>query len=154
MSQVTLAGNVSGTGIFTVAAPNSNTNRTLTLPNNSGTVITTASTGAVTDTMLATLVVPIGVGQTWQNVTASRAAGTTFTNTTGRPIQVNISGRTFSLTSTLTLIVSGVSVHQSFFTFNVGTIIAPGTLTAVVPAGATYLVTSSNYTIQIWAELR
>jgi hypothetical protein len=39
MSQVTLQGNASGTGIFTVAAPNSNTNRTLSLPDATGTVI-------------------------------------------------------------------------------------------------------------------
>jgi hypothetical protein len=40
MSQVTLEGNASGTGIFTVAAPNSNTNRTLTLPDATGTLVT------------------------------------------------------------------------------------------------------------------
>lgn len=30
----------------------------------------------------------IGVGQTWQDMTASRSIGTTYQNTTGRPIQV------------------------------------------------------------------
>lgn len=43
MSQLTIAGNASGTGIFTVAAPNSNTNRTLTLPNATGTVALTTN---------------------------------------------------------------------------------------------------------------
>ncbi len=43
MSKITLAPNPSGTGIFTVAAPNSNTNRTLTLPDNTGTILTSAS---------------------------------------------------------------------------------------------------------------
>lgn len=33
----------------------------------------------------------IGVGQTWQNVTASRAFGVTYTNTTGKPIVLMIS---------------------------------------------------------------
>ena len=33
----------------------------------------------------------IGVGQTWQDVTASRTRNVTYTNTTGKPIQVNIS---------------------------------------------------------------
>jgi fructose-specific component phosphotransferase system IIB-like protein len=32
----------------------------------------------------------IGVGQTWQNVTASRTTGTAYQNTTGRPIMVAI----------------------------------------------------------------
>jgi hypothetical protein len=41
MSQVKIQGNVSGTGVFTVASPNSNTDRTLTLPDVTGTVATT-----------------------------------------------------------------------------------------------------------------
>lgn len=44
MSLIKLQGNASGTGAFTIAAPNSNTDRTLTLPDNTGTVLTTAST--------------------------------------------------------------------------------------------------------------
>jgi hypothetical protein len=32
MSKISLAPDASGTGIFTIASPNSNTNRTLTLP--------------------------------------------------------------------------------------------------------------------------
>jgi hypothetical protein len=38
VSQVKIQGNASGTGIFTVAAPNSNTDRTITLPDATGTV--------------------------------------------------------------------------------------------------------------------
>jgi hypothetical protein len=38
LSIVKVQGNASGTGIFTVAAPNSNTDRTLTLPDATGTV--------------------------------------------------------------------------------------------------------------------
>lgn len=38
MSSISIAPNPSGTGIFTVAAPNSNTNQTLTLPDASGTL--------------------------------------------------------------------------------------------------------------------
>mgnify|MGYP001338129603 CR=1 FL=1 len=53
MSKVQLAGNASGTGIFTIASPNSNTDRTLTLPDNTGTVVTTGSTGVVTGSMIA-----------------------------------------------------------------------------------------------------
>jgi hypothetical protein len=44
MSKVQLQGNASGTGIFTIASPNSNTDRTLTLPNQTGTLLTNAST--------------------------------------------------------------------------------------------------------------
>jgi hypothetical protein len=43
MSKVQLQGNVSGTGVFTIASPNSNTDRTLTLPDSSGTIATTGT---------------------------------------------------------------------------------------------------------------
>ena len=45
MSQVTISGNAGGTGIFTIASPATNTNRTLTLPDNTGTFLTTGTAG-------------------------------------------------------------------------------------------------------------
>ena len=45
MSKVAIKGNASGTGTFTVEAPNSNTDRTLVLPDEAGTVLT--SGGAI-----------------------------------------------------------------------------------------------------------
>jgi len=55
MSKIALSGNASGTGTFSIQAPNSNTDRTLTLPDEAGTVLTSASdissdnlTGSVT----------------------------------------------------------------------------------------------------------
>jgi len=50
MSLVKIQGNASGTGEFTIAAPNSNTNRTLTLPDATGTIITTAGGAAISGT--------------------------------------------------------------------------------------------------------
>jgi hypothetical protein len=52
MSKVKIEGNASGTGTFTIAAPNSNTDRTLTLPDEAGTVLT--SGGAGTDYLTPT----------------------------------------------------------------------------------------------------
>ena len=49
MSQVTLQGNASGTGIFTLAAPNSNTNRTLNLPDAGGDVVLNDATQTLTN---------------------------------------------------------------------------------------------------------
>ena len=43
MSNVKIQGNASGTGTLTIAAPNTNTDRTLTLPDESGTLLTSAS---------------------------------------------------------------------------------------------------------------
>jgi len=44
MSKISLQPNASGTGTFTLAAPDSNTNRTLTLPDEAGKVLTDVST--------------------------------------------------------------------------------------------------------------
>ena len=48
MSKIALSGDANGTGTLTIASPNTNSDRTLTLPDNTGTVITTASTFAGT----------------------------------------------------------------------------------------------------------
>lgn len=45
MSQIKIIGNTSGTGTFTITTPNSDTSRTLTLPDETGTVLTTATAG-------------------------------------------------------------------------------------------------------------
>ncbi len=45
MSKVQLAGNANGTGIFTIASPNSNTDRTLTLPDQTGTLLSSSAQG-------------------------------------------------------------------------------------------------------------
>lgn len=45
MSKVALSGSALGTGTFTIASPNSNTDRTLSLPDATGTILTTATPG-------------------------------------------------------------------------------------------------------------
>jgi len=50
MSKVAIQGNASGTGTFTIAAPDSNNNNTLTLPDEAGTVLTSATDIAATAT--------------------------------------------------------------------------------------------------------
>ena len=46
MSKVSISGNASGTGVFTIQAPNSNVDRVLSLPDEAGTVLTTAGVPA------------------------------------------------------------------------------------------------------------
>ena len=46
MSKVALSGNASGTGTFTIASPNSNTDQTLTLPDAAGTLTTSEAVAA------------------------------------------------------------------------------------------------------------
>jgi len=52
MSKVVIQGHASGSGDFTIAAPNSDTDRTLTLPDVTGNVVTTGDTSTVTETMI------------------------------------------------------------------------------------------------------
>lgn len=83
-----------------------------------------------------------GYGQTWQNVAGSRVAGTTYYNTTGRPIQLSISSN--SVASNIT--VGGIVV-------GIGNSLAGNYQTPIVPPGASYLL-QSGATIIAWLELR
>ena len=70
MSKIALSGNASGTGTFTLAAPNSNSDRTLNLPDEAGTVLTSASTVAssqITGALNATGSAPIYAARAWVN---------------------------------------------------------------------------------------
>ena len=81
MSSVRLSGNVGGTGIFTVASPNSNNNQTLTLPDSTGTVALTSDiTGGAraelfTTTGTSTFTVPAGVTAVKVTVVAGGGGG-------------------------------------------------------------------------------
>jgi hypothetical protein len=114
-------------------------------PSTSGNVLTSNGTTWTS----AAAPVSLGIGQTWQDVTGSRAVGTTYTNSTGKPIVFFIS--TISTSSNLlTLIVSGVTVATQDTTSGSNN---SANLQAIVPNGATYSATS-NRSIASWVELR
>jgi hypothetical protein len=69
MSKIALTPNASGTGTFTIAAPNSNTNRTLTLQDVSGEVLTTGSTFAGTGPAFSAY---MGANQTVTHITFTK----------------------------------------------------------------------------------
>lgn len=94
----------------------------------------------------------IGAGQSWQDVTANRAWATTYTNTTGRPIQVSITARDPAAGNLyIGLWVGGVRVAEHFYGASM-----QSAATAIVPPGATYKVerADNNDTITSWLELR
>ena len=45
MSSIAITGGATGTGVFSLLAPSTSTNRTLTLPDSNGTILTTATPG-------------------------------------------------------------------------------------------------------------
>lgn len=94
---------------------------------------------------LASSHIPIGVGQTWQNVTGSRATNTTYTNTTGRPIMVYVSIFPSGLTS---IAIGGQSMP-------IASDDKPVYASFIVPAGANYNInTTGTVNINRWFELR
>jgi len=97
-----------------------------------------------------------GAGQTWQNVAASRALSTTYTNSTGRAIFVSVAVVWGNATGTITLTIDGIVVQK--FWSNPDSSDMSLSVSAVVPAGSTYsVVQTSNVAagvIEYWAELR
>lgn len=93
----------------------------------------------------------LGYGQTWQDVTSSRALATTYYNTTGRPIQISVSMNGFGGgASTAQLTISGVVADQAYATASGAT-----TIRAIVPANASYSLVNGGYgAIAAWTELR
>ena len=93
----------------------------------------------------------IGYGQTKQNMMGSRVPGTTYYNTTGRPIIVNISGYRNS-------------VNIAYFQVNgvneCDITIANGTgdrfrVSSIIPPGAPYLLQAlDTTTLSVWTETR
>lgn len=137
------------TGITTPGMTNSGSTSTAGL---------TLSSGSITfpnaDTQAVGPIGGTGSNQTWTSVTGSRAFGTTYTNSTGRPIMVSVSGsnNTNASWAIITPTVGGVTlpdargiVNQSY-----------ATLSFIVPAGATYVITNSGTAValQAWVELR
>lgn len=114
-------------------------------PGTSGNVLTSDGT-----TWQSTSLSAIGVGQTWQNVTASRAVSTTYTNSTGKPILVAIS-TTLSTTQQLILTVDGIEIFANSYNGTSGNV----TVTGIVPNNSTYSVApAGTVSIRTWAELR
>jgi hypothetical protein len=103
--------------------------------------ITATASSAVTTPSATIALNAIGTGQTWQVVTGSRTAGTTYTNSTGKPIMVSI-----QVQNTAVLQVNSVVAATS----GIGN--ASNFIGAIVPAGATYVLSSGPN--QRWSELR
>jgi hypothetical protein len=88
----------------------------------------------------------IGVGQTWQDLTASRAMDVTYTNSTGKPIFVSIYSP--GGTDANALVVDGIVVAKASDSDANTT-----TVYAIVPNNSTYHRPSGSG-VDRWTELR
>ena len=120
MASINIAGDTSGT--ITLSAPLVSGSNTATLP---------AATGELS--MLGTS------GQAWTNLTGSRSASTTYTNSTGKPIQLSVRN-----TNAVIITVNGLDL--GFMSSAAGS-----TMNAIIPNGGTYSYTG---TVDRWFELR
>lgn len=94
----------------------------------------------------------LGFGQTWQDMSGSRAAGASYTNSTGRPIMVAVSVKRTAAVSDIYATVGGVTVSHDY---NSGTnALDRAWVGFVVPNGASYVVQFTAANIDVWAELR
>jgi hypothetical protein len=119
-------------------------------PSTSGNVLTSNGTTWTS----ATPAGGIGIGQTWQDVTGSRAAGTTYTNSTGKPIFISVFGTGSPNSGVMSMTVDGVSLGQQG-SAAVSSGVFYSTMTAIVPNNSTYRVNNVNgWTLGSWAELR
>jgi hypothetical protein len=78
----------------------------------------------------------LGYGQTWQSVT--RTAGTTYYNTTGKPIMVSCSGVCSGAGIATTLTVNGVLATAGVITST-----GSASWVGIVPAGASYIFSAA-----------
>lgn len=98
--------------------------------------------------------VSLGWGQTWQDFTGSRALNTTYTNSTGKPIQVTCSAKSQQSSNRVKVIISGVTILDSYTVDCCGVPqISYFPLSFIVPSGANYRI-EGNFDFSVWAELR
>ena len=123
-----------------------------TLTSTSTTEALTAAQGKVLKDSLDNVVSsPLGVGQTWQDVTSYRQKNVTYTNNTGKPIQLSIIVKDTYATQSVTLNIGGVVAANlpDLAGGNYGF----QQLTAIVPSAQTYRLDTSEI-LSYWAELR
>jgi hypothetical protein len=85
----------------------------------------------------------LGYGQTWQVLTGSRVSGTTYYNTTGKPIQICVG---ITTSNNANVVINGVTIHPA----TANNTICP---TFIVPTANSYSVTVT-ISFFVWSELR
>lgn len=131
----TSAGEINSSGLFNNTLTSTNTNQALT-----------AAQGKILNDQT------FGVGQTWMNVKSERTLGTTYTNTTGKPIYVTVVNEFQNYGDLVEVFVNNIKLLSVDKGFGIGWL---GDTSFVVPAGQTYKVTKEVYpNIQSWMELR
>ena len=156
LRQIQLGDNADTSKNFVISVP-AVADGTLTIERENGTdVLKIDASGKVTCT-LADNLLPLGVGQSIVDVTGSRVAGTTYTNTTGRPIQIIIFSKAASAStiSISRLTINSVSMGEYSARGDGSGSTGRNLLIALIPAGSTYKYENvADATVVTWKELR
>lgn len=121
-----------------------------TLTSTSTTEALTAAQGKVLKDSLDST--SFGVGQTWQDLTSSRASGVTYTNTTGKPKSVAVIAGYYDQDGGLQALVDGVTVGELYGEAPSGNGYWKGTLNFTVPLSSTYRIEGGSNVLR-WVEL-
>lgn len=158
MSKVAIIGNAAGAGIFTIASPNSNTDRTLTMPNTSGTIETfqtislfsasassQAITGGGTPTKIASFGTPEIDNKSWWS-----AANQRYTPQVAGWYAVNASF--FAASTTASIPLSAVIIYRNGV--NIGSFFARSPNQPNLQADISRIVYANGSTdyIELWGR--
>jgi hypothetical protein len=126
----------------------------LVAPSTSGNVLTSNGT-----TWTSAAPSGLGVGQSWTNVKTSpgRSLGTTYTNSTGKPIQLSVTiTHPDGANSEISISVNSVVIGYLADRYGGNTPLLRMGLQHIIPAGATYAISTvvGSPTIESWFELR
>lgn len=145
-------------GSIELVPTNTASNFTLTVPAVTATMATVSGDLGTPSALVSTnltgtansLNAGLGVNQTWQSVT--RAIGTTYTNSTGKPITVAITATCSAGLTVQGLTINGVAVYAA----SVNVASAASGFSLVIPNGATYVTLTNGGTLTLvtWVELR
>ena len=135
MSKVVIAGDASGTGTFTISAPNGNTDRTLVLPDEAGTIITTA--GVPASAMPA--------GSVLQVVSAGTTAVTSTSSTTYVATSITATITPTSSSNKIYIVFSGSFCTTAANTEVQVTVYRNGTNLSATSLANLYTATHSGY---------
>lgn len=97
---------------------------------------------------------PLGLGQGWVGVAASRSAGVTYTNNTGKPVTALISFNINANSNSIS--IDGVKISETsgyLLGEGSGNAYVGHSMMVVIPKGSTY-VANTNISIALWSELR
>ena len=128
-----------------------------TLTSTSTTEALTAAQGKVLkDTLDTAITSSLGVGQTWVDLTNSRAFDTNYINNTAKPIMVNAAPEGYEVTDNekIAAYVNGVLVYAVQGATTQANHSQTYNVSFIVPHGVTYRIVGLNRVLFHWAELR